>query len=581
MLHFVSTFPPAACGIGSYTSYLSESLPPSTWKVSAFRLKGCVSTAARISDNAAISYSLILGDGRTLSVKPDEVVWFQHAFGMWGRRTEPLRDLIVRAKRAGAKTVCTFHTIHFESGETESGLTRVEEKLATVLLPLLDVCTVFSDGAYCALSRAFPQFQRKIVVLRHGVHDYLRVPRHLARKTLISYLRENGNATGFYKDDAENLFTDLASPETIVLGNCGFISADKDPLALYELGNRIRHECGNRRVITLYIGAIQDRRDRKTADSMGLLRDLRLIHDGRTNLFFEQYLPERMLPFAFRALDVCVFWYRNATQSGRMAHAQGAGTCVVGRRLEGLGETVDVAKLPSAVSMDDLTAKIVRLIRDPALKRETERLGQEYAIRYSFENQARKHLLVADAVMAGHELPMLDRTQADVSHVLPELAVASRRGLEMYEEENVAFLNVSDGEGLYPLPTSYRHIPLRDGTPVPPSDLWEAVEWIRRVIESRRVVVFCRYGMGRSASVAIAYLCSLGFAYRDAVKLVSVRRPGTNPLPELQESIEKAFRLGRITQRGSADLACGPTSWASVTGSQAGCAHYGSGTRQE
>lgn len=581
MLHFVSTFPPMACGIGSYTSYVTEALPRATWKVTAFRPNQYSPGIPPDIGRVGVSYDLILGDARTLSVSGGDTMWFQHAFGMWGRRTEPLRDLIMKAKRSGARTICTFHTIHFESTDTESGLTFAEEELASVLLGLLDGCTVFSDGAYRALSRAFPECQRKIRVLRHGVHRYPVASRDTARRKVLAYFRDKKFFAEGRESQERDLTSALTSPDTVLLGNCGFIGADKDPLSLYELGNRIRRECPDRRVICLYIGAIQDRRDRKTADSMELLKELRDIHDGRDNLFFEDYLPEEIFPLVFRSLDFCVFWYRNATQSGRMAHAQGAGASVIGRRIEGLGETVDAAKLPSAVSMEDLTEKVVRLIHNPGLRQETERLSQEYASQFSFEKQAAKHLSVVEAIEKGCELPLLDRAEPDVSFILPKLAVASSRGLEGYRGHDVAFLNVSDCEDVFPRPTIYRRIPLRDGTPVPPAALREAIEWIRQMRGRQVVVVFCRYGMGRSASIVIAYLCCLGFDYRDAVKLVSVRRPGSTPLPQLRESIQDAFRFGRMTQGDSADLSYVPSDWVSPTESRGGCTQFGIGNRQE
>jgi len=44
--------------------------------------------------------------------------------------------------------------------------------------------------------------------------------------------------------------------------------------------------------------------------------------------------------------------------------------------------------------------------------------------------------------------------------------------------------------------------------------------------------------MGRSVSVAIAYLCLVEhMPYRKAVTLVAARRPGATPLPELEDSI--------------------------------------------
>ncbi|MBH0195443.1 MAG: hypothetical protein HP494_07570, partial [Nitrospira sp.] len=48
-----------------------------------------------------------------------------------------------------------------------------------------------------------------------------------------------------------------------------------------------------------------------------------------------------------------------------------------------------------------------------------------------------------------------------------------------------------------------------------------------------------RAGMGRSVSVAMAYLCCVeGMAYADVLNLVLVKRPGALPLPNLEAGIE-------------------------------------------
>ena len=84
----------------------------------------------------------------------------------------------------------------------------------------------------------------------------------------------------------------------------------------------------------------------------------------------------------------------------------------------------------------------------------------------------------------------------------------------------------------------YAKIPLKEFTAADPQQVREAVEWIERKIGGNRVLVCCRAGMGRSASIIIAYLCCVeGMSYGEALKLVSARRPGALPLPSLEETI--------------------------------------------
>ena len=542
MINFISTFPPIMCGIGTYTNYLVNKICAEDWRVTSFRLAELLTTDHTWRFNSRVSYQISLSHPHLPPSLEGDLLWFQHAFGMWGRESPAFLQLVKEAKEKKKKVIASFHSIHFESDETVSGLRRKEEHLLDNVLPWLDVATVFTDGAYRALSRAFPQYKDKLVVLRHGVHLHPQVSQQQAKERLLGHLSNQANISFGPKQKLNESYRQFFSPETILLGNFGFITADKDPLKLYRLSQLVQDRIPGRRVIALYIGRIQKRKDKTIEESLPILANLRSVHDGRANLFFEAYLPESIFPYAFRAMDFSIFWNHNATQSGRMAHAQGTGTCVVGRRIEGIGETLDLAGLPSAVSLEDLAEKIGRLIGEPGLKKEAERSSCRYAQEYSFEKQAEKHLLLEQVVRSGGELPVIDRIKSKITFILPRLALGKRDGLEEPPTEVTAFLNVADDVDLYPPPGKYHKIPLQDGMPIPLEKMKEAISWIRRNISSHKIAVFCRYGKGRSASVIIAYLCSIGFDYREALELVASQRPGIDPLPGLAQTIKMTLK---------------------------------------
>lgn len=548
MITFVSTFPPIMCGIGTYTSYLVRSLPAETWRVMSFRQDEFFRSeeVRQLSDRVA--YVLSASDPLLPPGRAGELLWFQHAFGMWGEHSQTFLQLVKDAKGQQRKVIASFHTIHSESHETDSGMSAREEHLLGAVLPWLDAVTVFTDGAYRALQRAFPQHQGKVVVLRHGVHLYPRVSQAEAKERLLGYLATQPHIPVRQKQQVTKLSADLLDPQTVLLGTFGFITGDKDPLKLYELGRRLRDRLPDRRVLVLYIGTIQKRKDRRRRESQPILDQLRSIHDERDDFFVEDYLSEAIFPYAFRALDFAVFWCQNATQSGRMAHAQGTGTCVIGRRMEGIGETLDLAGLHSAVSLDDLAEKIARLVRDSALRQDVERSSWHYSQEYSFENQAHKHLLLEAVIRSGGDLPLLDRTKPTITFILPRLALARRDGLEDSPAEVTAFLNVADDVDLCPQTSLYHKIPLQDGVSVPPWKMRDAIQWIANHIQSNTIVVFCRYGKGRSASVMIGYLCSIGLEYKHALNMVASRCPGLNPLPDLSRTIQTALQ-GEQDQR--------------------------------
>ena len=90
----------------------------------------------------------------------------------------------------------------------------------------------------------------------------------------------------------------------------------------------------------------------------------------------------------------------------------------------------------------------------------------------------------------------------------------------------------------------YEHIPFKEFSAVDPARLDRAVAWLEARASGSRTLVCCRAGMGRSASVLIAYFCcNQGLPYEEAVAFVKARRPGAMPLPQLQETIENVLKL--------------------------------------
>lgn len=547
MINFISTFPPLLCGIGTYTNYLVGKMPDKGWKVFSFKLDELSRTGDSTSYKDRVLYEISISNPHLPSCSKGDTLWFQHSFGMWGKESSALIKMIKEAKAKKNRVIVSFHTIHFESKETESRMNLLEERLLNKVLPWIDLATVFTDGVYRAVTRKFSRYKDKIVVLRHGVPIHTQMSKEDARKRSLRHLIDRAEISATVKQGLRNLSPQLFSHDTILLGNFGFITCDKGPLQLYRIGQLIQEKISSKRIITLFIGKIQKRNDRKIEESLPILEDLRAIHDGRSNIFIEDFLPDEIYPLAFRALDFSVLWPHNATQSGKMAHAQGIGSCVVGRRIEGIGETLDLAGLPSGVSIEDLVEKIAVLVLDPKAKEDAERASWHYARQFSFENQAKKHLLLEEIVRSGKEIPVLDRSEPDFTFILPNLAIGRWNGLEKLPKGITFLLNVADDADLYPPPENYYKIPLKDGVPPQVEELRDAIDFIERLLEKGKILVFCRYGKGRSASVVIAYLCSIGYDYEEAVELVAKKRVGINPLPGLSRIISMALNKESFT----------------------------------
>lgn len=99
---------------------------------------------------------------------------------------------------------------------------------------------------------------------------------------------------------------------------------------------------------------------------------------------------------------------------------------------------------------------------------------------------------------------------------------------------------------------AYTWIPFAEYAEADPVQLDEAVEWLEQHQHGNRLMICCRAGMGRSVSVAIAYLClAKAMLYEEAVKLVSARRPGATPLPNLEATVQ-FVRMLREKRNGRA-----------------------------
>lgn len=440
MISFISTFPPAMCGIGTYTKYITNCMPEDRWNVITFKPDefSICNADLKIDKDKRIDYWISLDNPSLPKDLNGDILWFQHSFGMWGRVNTHFLKLIEEGKIRGKRVGASFHTIHFQSEETKWGMQKKEYELLEESLPLLDFITVFTNGARRAVIKAFPQHEEKVIILRHGIHNYPKVNKDFAREKLFEYLSQLSTIPKPEKITLRRIGKSLIKGKTVLIGNYGFITQDKDPIQLYKIGKRVRERLPKYRVITLFVGKIQERKDKKREVCLPILEALKSLHDGNENLFYEEFLPENIFPFAFRSLDVAVFWCNNATQSGRMAHAQGTGVPIAGRKIEGIGETLELSGLPCAQTMDELSEKIVEIIKNPSLEKKIEDMSNRFSERFSFFNQAKKHLQIEEAIMKGIKIPIIDGEEEDdiytrkVSYRRFKGLRESSRGSEVY-----------------------------------------------------------------------------------------------------------------------------------------------------
>ena len=131
-----------------------------------------------------------------------------------------------------------------------------------------------------------------------------------------------------------------------------------------------------------------------------------------------------------------------------------------------------------------------------------------------------------------------------MNYILEHLAVGNPVDAVNAHEHFDAFLNVASEVEFqseqFPGKT-YLKVAIDDMKPIPAFRLMEAAEFIDQNIATKRILVFCDGAVGRSPSVVVAYLCSKGMRFGQAVEFVAMRKPFMSILPDLIESIKKAF----------------------------------------
>ena len=86
----------------------------------------------------------------------------------------------------------------------------------------------------------------------------------------------------------------------------------------------------------------------------------------------------------------------------------------------------------------------------------------------------------------------------------------------------------------------FGRLPLKENTKPDLIDLETGVEWLTHHLPEHHILVACQVGLGRSPSIIIAYLCCMqGLSFEEAQELVSQKRPGMTPLPNLASLIEQ------------------------------------------
>jgi len=402
-IYFVGTYKPLMCGIADYTDYIVRESPPKQWGVISFDLERYEGPLIRnsgiptgqvwygIPSRDEFSASAILKGIERLGGSGNPVLWFQHEFGIW----RDSQKFVTMLKDLDLPKIVTFHSLHFQSAVTPSGLRKKEYELLQALLHHVEAITVFSHGVRQAINLAFPNYQKRIHEIKHGIHSYPEVTclnREEARKKLRNFLLESDldqvTKGILYR---QRVFLD---PNVVIIGQTGFLGTTKHSELLYNIRDSLQQMLPHKKIVAVHIGGLRESTQKTYATK--LRGEQNSIH----KFFLETWLPEKMLPIAQRAFDINFHWPKDCTQSGIIAHALGAGAIIAGRDLEGLGETLKEAGALVDTDLKRLLIKVKDVILNPVLSEKMEERALKYAAKFSWKNQARRHYELAERVLA-------------------------------------------------------------------------------------------------------------------------------------------------------------------------------------
>jgi glycosyltransferase involved in cell wall biosynthesis len=354
---YVSTFPPTACGLATFTQDLADSvdeaLDEQAGLVAAILTRPDVKFKDRrvwitINNRDPEAY---VRAGRQISDGPADVVSVQHEFGLYpGDWGEAILDLVGECRKP---VVTTLHTL---SANPDPKAKRIIRQLAAAS----EMLVVMTQTGLRLLKQVYQISAPVTVVIPHGVPDV----QFIHRATLRRELALNGRH---------------------VLCTFGLLSRAKNIEAALKAMPRILEAFPE----ALYVVAGQTHPNVRVAEGetyreelCALAADLGITDAVR---FINRYLGRHELIDLLKAADLYVSPYGGREQivSGTLAYAMAAGRAVISTPFLYAAEVLAGGR-GVLVDFDDaggLANAAAHLLRDPALREDIEVRAYAYARR--------------------------------------------------------------------------------------------------------------------------------------------------------------------------------------------------------
>ena len=359
----ISTYPPIACGIATYSSYLIEELR---------RLKNRVFIVCHSGGEGIDCYPAFNYDDPDLSYKafgtmmkftPD-IVHIQHEFGLFGeQRGMNVIPLAYKFKLSKIPIVITLHTVS-ERPDYE------EQIIRKALVEIADAIIVH-EGYQRELIKEQLGYKEKILVIPHGVRKIdpalkAKEKLDLADKKIVllqGYFRKSKNF-----ERVVRIFPDV-------------VEEVDDALLLIASGARRPQDITYRDEFLEFVAKS------KAKDKIKVLLGL---------------FPQNRFDLILSSADVAVIPYLWGAQSGIMAHCLGfAKPMVVSSDIRAFVDMVQKTKSGIIAGTDsEMTESIVRILTDRDLAKGFSNNARKYVEKYlSWQVISSKHMGVYNQVI--------------------------------------------------------------------------------------------------------------------------------------------------------------------------------------
>jgi glycosyltransferase involved in cell wall biosynthesis len=384
---FISTYPPAACGIASYTRELAAGLKAADASLGIHVVaeqgasRDAVTRVWPSFDRDEDYVPAILA--RIEGIDPD-VVHIQHEYGVFGL-DDRFHELLAELGRNHRRVVVTLHTVHSRLS-IDLGCSWRDRRPPPADLDIeayqrqvgatADAVVVHQEEAIRQVLCRQGLADDRVVTIPHGTPSVI-PPTKAAARTALGIPLDQSVLLGFgYFEPAKN--------HAVLIEGLSHLT-ELVPEARLLIGGYMRHPVPETTAYRAHCEAVVAQFGLEAAVS-----------------FLDDPVPDDQLVTLFAAADVACFVYEEDTRSssGALHWAVGCGVPVIASRIAKFVEVSQISDelLVNPRSPSQVARLVVRILSDQAFRDDVLRRGRRFAEETSWQSVAHRHLELYRAV---------------------------------------------------------------------------------------------------------------------------------------------------------------------------------------